>query len=74
MRSSDEVTLSSSWLTSSNLLLKWEKTILSMPLVVTHNRALLAGLGWQGPKAGWAELSYRYSDWFQMAGPYMKLY
>ncbi len=46
MRSSDEVTLSSSIAVSSRRALFWVKKSLREPFVVTHKKALLAGLGW----------------------------
>jgi hypothetical protein len=69
--SSDDVTLSSSSVVSSTRLLFWEKRSFSRPLVVTHKRALLLELGWQGPKAGVVVFSYLYSFCIHTAGPHM---
>jgi hypothetical protein len=52
IRSSDEVTLSSSMAVSSRRPLLCRKNSLRVPFVVTHRRALLDGLGCQGPEAG----------------------
>jgi hypothetical protein len=50
-RSSEEVTLSSSMAVSSGRWLFAVKNSLREPFVVTHNKALLAGVGCQGPEA-----------------------
>ncbi len=46
MRSSEEVTLSSSMAVSSRRVLFWWKNSLREPFVVTDKKALLEGLGW----------------------------
>ena len=71
MRSSEDVTLSSSSEVSSMRLLFWEYSSFRKPLVVTHSRALLPGFGCQGPEAWLMEFSNLYSDWVQTAGPWV---